>query len=53
MVQKFLSEGFEELICDGLELVFMLGLVLGFVAGRYVYRLPLERLVRDQPDKIK
>src|SRR6202007_56132 len=29
---RTLSEGFDELICDGLEFVFMLGLVLGFVA---------------------
>ena len=53
MVQKFLSKEYDELISDGLELFFMLGLVLGFVAGRYAYRLPLERLVRDKPDKIK
>jgi hypothetical protein len=36
MIQRLLSEGFDELICDGLEFVFTLGLVLGFVAGRYV-----------------
>ena len=53
MIQKLLSEGFDELICDGVEFVFMLGLVLGFVAGRLAYRLPLEQLARDQPDKIK